>query len=706
MIETLFHASIILNIHCEAVFLRRTLLSLDEAVRFAQSKGLRLELVAVLDRTDDATREVLSSFDLGSYQGVQIIEVDHGSLGLSRNAGIERARGDYVFTADADDLVSYNYFHDIYVAAERLGSEALYFPEYVIGFGFHSFVCRYEPLINVTPMTFLQQNPYISRVCAHRDVFRRIPFRDVRLSPGYAFEDWHFNAEAVASGLDIRIVEDVALFYRQRPGSLFRSAYAISVRQIPPTRLFDPVSYLKISEPFYNHLAHSNCNDAGSSAIARDFLNGKILQDLAKHANAIDPSIVLSRYRDERIPAIRNHTGFSPLGAAYYDICQVLGNHVYSDVFLFPFMSRGGAEKYFAALMEAISRIDPFCNLLAILGGDLDIVQWMDRLPPNVTIVDMSLYGRGLNRDQRCLLALKIVESCGFEARIHLRECPFVDRFLQLYSAVLKDKETIFYRFNDVVRIEKGRFITVGSSMGHISEHLDSLSKIICDSASMISHDMHRVGTQTQKWHHLPASIEAPAVLPARTSDAQHRILWASRLDADKRPSLLPAIARELHRVAPQMTIDVFGSSVLEAFDARQFEGLSNLRYHGSYAGFESLPTSRYSILLYTSLQDGVPNVLLEAMSHGLAVVAPDLGGISEIINNEETGILLPSLPDDDDMAASYAEALLRLVSDPDLCLRLGQQARTFVKEHHSPEAHETRVAELFQLQQGHFQHA
>jgi glycosyltransferase involved in cell wall biosynthesis len=39
-------------------------------------------------------------------------------------------------------------------------------------------------------------------------------------------------------------------------------------------------------------------------------------------------------------------------------------------------------------------------------------------------------------------------------------------------------------------------------------------------------------------------------------------------------------------------------------------------------------------------------------MSYGLAVVAPDIGGISEIVIDGETGILLPSLPKDDEMAA------------------------------------------------------
>jgi glycosyltransferase involved in cell wall biosynthesis len=153
------------------------------------------------------------------------------------------------------------------------------------------------------------------------------------------------------------------------------------------------------------------------------------------------------------------------------------------------------------------------------------------------------------------------------------------------------------------------------------------------------------------------------------------------------------------------MTIDAFGGSVLEAFDARRLEGMPNLRYHGPYAGFASLPTSQFSIFLYTSLQDGVPNALLEAMSHGLAVIAPNVGGVSEVVIDGETGILLPSLADENSMAASYIQSLLRLANDDTLIERLGSQARSFVLEHHSPEAHAKRVADILGLQQRQGQH-
>ncbi|NBJ10211.1 glycosyltransferase [Microvirga arsenatis] len=704
--ETDFHASIILTIHRESIYLRRTLLSLDEAARFAQDRGLRLELVAVLDRTDEATRSVLTSFDLGTYHGHQIMEVDHGSVGLARNAGVARARGAYIFTADADDLVSYNYFHDIYRAAERGGAEALFFPEYMLGFGCDTFICHYKPLADVTPIAFVHQHPFTSRLCAHHSVFRRVAYQDIPLSRGYAYEDWHFNAEAVGLGLDILVVPNTILFYRQREGSLLKASHAISVRQIPPTRLFQPLTYLEISSSYREDLGRTDRSDDSIRSGERDFLLEVTFRLAIQRANAIEPLIILSKYQDERTRIFSNYETLPHVGLSYYTLCDIIRDRKFSDVFLLPFMPVGGAEKYLLSLMEVFYQIDPFSNFLVILGEDIDGVQRLENLPPNAVVIDMALHSRSLSIQERCLLTLKIIETCSPKTRIHMRQSRFADKFLDLYGAVLSNKETIYYRFCDLEHFESGYSMIVYSPLDLICKNIHNLSKIVTDGTTVIKKDHQRLGIDSHKWHCLPAPVETPAILKPRIADAQRRILWASRLDFQKRPSLLPLIAAQLGKSDPDLTIDVFGGSVLDGFDLNLLQSHQNLKYHGLYSGFESLPLTHFSIFLYTSLYDGVPNVLLEAMSHGLAVVAPDLGGIPEIVHDGETGILLPSLPDDEAMAASYAKALLALSNDPERIARLGSQARAFVLEHHSPEVHAQRVAAVFGLQPRRFQHA
>jgi glycosyltransferase involved in cell wall biosynthesis len=66
--------------------------------------------------------------------------------------------------------------------------------------------------------------------------------------------------------------------------------------------------------------------------------------------------------------------------------------------------------------------------------------------------------------------------------------------------------------------------------------------------------------------------------------------------------------------------------------------------------------------------RDGLPNVLMEAQSQKLAVVATNLPGIAELVVPNETGLLVPpSAPE------NLSGALLRLIRDPALRLRLAE---------------------------------
>lgn len=72
---------------------------------------------------------------------------------------------------------------------------------------------------------------------------------------------------------------------------------------------------------------------------------------------------------------------------------------------------------------------------------------------------------------------------------------------------------------------------------------------------------------------------------------------------------------------------------------------------------------------------DGLPNVLLEAMAAGRAVIASRVAGIPDVVTDGVDGILVP--PGD---AAALAAAMARLVGDPALRTRLGDAARATVR--------------------------
>ena len=89
--------------------------------------------------------------------------------------------------------------------------------------------------------------------------------------------------------------------------------------------------------------------------------------------------------------------------------------------------------------------------------------------------------------------------------------------------------------------------------------------------------------------------------------------------------------------------------------------------------------------------RDGLPTVLLEAMALGVPCVSTDVTGIPEVVRNEETGL---SVPQNDPMA--LATALKRLLTDPDLRVRLAAQARQLIESEFDIHRNAAAVRALF----------
>ena len=88
---------------------------------------------------------------------------------------------------------------------------------------------------------------------------------------------------------------------------------------------------------------------------------------------------------------------------------------------------------------------------------------------------------------------------------------------------------------------------------------------------------------------------------------------------------------------------------------------------------------NRSDILVLTSEREGLPNCILEAMSSGLPVVANDVGGVSELVIDKETGFLIKSFEKD-----HFLEKLAILIKNKKLRLRMSKKARVRAKKYFS----------------------
>jgi glycosyltransferase involved in cell wall biosynthesis len=74
-------------------------------------------------------------------------------------------------------------------------------------------------------------------------------------------------------------------------------------------------------------------------------------------------------------------------------------------------------------------------------------------------------------------------------------------------------------------------------------------------------------------------------------------------------------------------------------------------------------------IFVFTSEAENFPIVLLEAMSAGLAIITTEKTGCAEVVG--ETGLLVPVKD-----SKAIRIALLKLIDDPGLCIKMGDAAR------------------------------
>lgn len=181
-------------------------------------------------------------------------------------------------------------------------------------------------------------------------------------------------------------------------------------------------------------------------------------------------------------------------------------------------------------------------------------------------------------------------------------------------------------------------------------------------------------------WH--PTDHIADRPLPV----CQHVLtfLWASRFAPEKRLDILAAIASS----RPKYRFVVFGALDGEmpmlADSLQILAGLPNVTMGGAFDGFESLPIDECDAFLYTSSSDGMPNVVIEALAHGLPLVAPLVGGVGDLLD-ADTGWVVSQF----DSVSSYLAAIDDLAAHEALRPVRAANALARLRERHESSAFE-----------------
>jgi hypothetical protein len=511
--------SLVVNIHGGRNFLARTMRSLEASALAARAAGLRVELLFALDRSPPETAAWADAYRPENFDRFRIERFDNGSLGLSRQQGLEAARAEYVQFCDEDDLVSSNMTLAMHGTARAAGPRTIVMPEYLFGFGAVDVLARYSGTDLVSPLTFIAQHPFVSRIFVHRSITEHVRYRDVRIGSGYAYEDWHFNATAVAAGFSFKPAPDTVLFYRHRPQSMLASMNRGSTRQIPPTPLFEPATWVRICRESYYRRQTGEVPQVDPEALRRRFLDSFLIREFILDANGIDPAV--DPVPIASAPVMSNLVGDHALGEAYFEACRLVGRERFTDIVLATDIGPFTAQRQCLDVVSALAVTRPGVRTLVLLHRPDASDDLPHEMPVNAILVDLASLRPGLSPDQTDTIALRLIEAAAPAARLHLTANPFAMRFFGKYRNLLAGLSAIFYRTDDPVQPFARTAVRCGKAFDFISEHLESLTLVVADNDALIGFDRARIDRSPEKWRRL---YRAGGALPAPGA-ATHRVL-------------------------------------------------------------------------------------------------------------------------------------------------------------------------------------
>jgi glycosyltransferase involved in cell wall biosynthesis len=155
-------------------------------------------------------------------------------------------------------------------------------------------------------------------------------------------------------------------------------------------------------------------------------------------------------------------------------------------------------------------------------------------------------------------------------------------------------------------------------------------------------------------------------------------ILYVGRMDLVKGVNYLIEAAKIIVRKYKRVKFILVGDGSLRREYQITAASFNNIIFLGWRNDVPELMRMA-DIFVLPSLSEGVPNVVMEASSSGLPVIATDVGGVSQLITNQETGILTRSRDKD-----ALVSAICKLIEEPLFAENLGKKGRIRMVKNYS----------------------
>jgi glycosyltransferase involved in cell wall biosynthesis len=520
------------------------------------------------------------------------------TLGGKRNAAIQYARANgYKLVAflDDDDLFGPSWVKALLELEPQ--PRTIYHPHWNVMFGpnvykVHEHLSSSDPRFD--SRDFLNFNLW-SALCAFDPMTVDVRYRKhVKTDKRESFEDWSFNLDTYCDGYEHVALPDTFHFLRIRQNSLGKDTRTCGPAH---TRFF-----LDSSLRDKKHATKEHHEDESEA------VKESVIQAEFRAIHEIEPQLYFWGQTIERDGQTYHfeQEQYGRVGVVSDAITGIGISARTADVFWTMDMGRtGGAEKALSFAQRFLARFP--------LGA----------APEQRTINDLAVpRASEINPGTWCAALSSVLKAWqdapGSEARsLHICNTPLgwstICRNPDLFDKV----QVYFYVFNDDLRFESDEMDpeTKGfhSPLYRWCEMIDRPNfHIITDS----QHFAQRIHEKTGLGERVRI-IDIPVVQQECKRKPEHgsmkSILWAGRFDHGKGLELLCDVAILL----PEVHFHVWGAGECRRLD----QSSSNIHMHGKYKSFEYI-TGKYDFMWFTSEREGMPNVVKEALSAGIPVLA------------------------------------------------------------------------------------
>ncbi len=398
-----------------------------------------------------------------------------------------------------------------------------------------------------------------------------------------------------------------------------------------------------------------------------------------------------SEVKDDHIPTTNNnYNQFREIWRRknLKNFMEVLSKSIYEDgkithLICLPFFSTGGAELVAINYAKAVISKDDYNVLLLTDGKNKDIEVDMD---PRIIKYSLDDFVTSTKNNTKKILLYDIIITLRPKVVHNINSTLLWELFMEKGESLRKYSH-LFASIFALQFDDKGG--KVGYAEYYLQNAISHISGLLTDNRRFIEDAVHEyklnssidkfkcIYNPSRAFNDKTLSI-ALNRLESYKNDIQQseklNCVWAGRIDREKRWELFLEIVQKC-RFAD---FSMYGQSVVDQNE--YLPNYDNLHFRGTFRSpDEVFLNNKFAAFIFTSRWEGLPNILIEAGSWGIPIIAPNVGGISELIN-DETGFLLSSNPDSGD----YRNTLLYIRDNPEEAVHRSLRLLEIITNRHS----------------------